>query len=33
VDTGGGGEGDGGVLVDGCVGYVVCAGGEEVDEF
>lgn len=32
VDAGGGGEGDGGGGVDGGVGDVVGAGGEEVDE-
>lgn len=32
VDAGGGGQGDGGVCVDGGVGDVVRAGGEEVDE-
>lgn len=33
MDAGGGGEGDGGGCVDGVVGNVVCAGGEEVDQF
>ena len=33
VDAGGGGEGDAGGGVDGGVGDVVCAGGEEVDQF
>lgn len=31
VDAGGGGEGDGGVGVDGMGGDVVRAGGEDVD--